>query len=36
MEIKLECFPTFLAIVSQLLTTENGAKFQANLGGIVG
>jgi hypothetical protein len=36
MEIKLECFPTSLAVVSQLLTTENGTKFQANLGGTVG
>jgi hypothetical protein len=31
MKIQLECFPTGLAVVSQLLTTENEAKFQDNL-----
>jgi hypothetical protein len=36
MKIKLGCFPASLAIVSQLLAIENWAKFQANLGGIVG
>jgi hypothetical protein len=35
MKLQLERFPTCPAVVSQLLTTENGAKFEANLGATV-